>query len=59
VVHAAAREVREAFKDAYRQFAELFRWAAQELRAGKKRVGFPPGSFPPGLPYVPPEPAPA
>jgi hypothetical protein len=40
-VHAASREVREAFKQAYRQFAELFRWAAQELRAGKQRVEFP------------------
>ena len=59
VVHASTREVREAFQQAYRQFAELFRWAAQELRVGKERVTFPPGSFPPGRPYVPPEPAPA
>ena len=56
--HAATREVREAMKQAYRVFAEFFRAAAQDLRAGMKRVKFPPGSFPPGLPYVPPEAAP-
>ncbi|MGH9379719.1 MAG: transposase [Thermoanaerobaculia bacterium] len=59
IVHAASREVREAFKQAYRQFAELFRWAAQQLQSGHERVAFPPGSFPPSLPYVPPEAAPA
>ena len=57
--HAATREVREALKEAYREFAEYFRAAAQDLRAGIKGVKFPPGSFPPGLPYVPPEAAPA
>jgi len=50
--------VREAMKQAYREFAELFRAAAQDLRAGIQGVQFPPGSFPPGLPYVPPAPAP-
>lgn len=54
VVHAATCEVRERFKQAYRQFAELFRWASQELRKGKHGAVFPPGSFPPRLPYVPP-----
>jgi REP element-mobilizing transposase RayT len=58
VVHAATREVREAFKQAYRFFAEGFRAAAQDLRRGGQGTEFPPGSFPPGLPYVPPEPAP-
>ena len=57
--HAASREVRDAMKQAYREFAEFFRAAAQDLRAGVTGVAFPPGSFPPGLPYVPPEPAPA
>jgi len=56
--HAATREVREAMKQAYREFAELFRAAARDLRDGVKRVTFPPGSFPPGLPYVPPKAAP-
>lgn len=59
MVHASTREVREAFKQAYRDFAELFRAAAEDLQAGLKGVTFPPGSFPPGLPYVPPEAAPA
>jgi hypothetical protein len=59
VVHAASREVREAFKQAHRIFAEAFRAAARDLREGIHGVGFPPGSFPPGLPYVPPDPAPA
>jgi len=45
-------------KQAYREFAELFRAAAQDLREGAKQVIFPPGSFPPGLPYVPPAAAP-
>jgi len=53
--HAATREEREAMKQAYRAFAELFRAAAQDLRSGMKGVKFPPGSFPRGLPYVPPE----
>jgi REP element-mobilizing transposase RayT len=57
-VHAATREVREAMKQAYREFAELFRAAAQDFSDGVKRVTFPPGSFPPGPPYVPPEAAP-
>jgi hypothetical protein len=56
---AATREVREAMKQAYRESAELFRAAAQDLRHGVKSVRFPPGSFPPSLPYVPPEAAPA
>jgi len=57
--HSATREVREAMKQAYREFAEFFRAGAQDLRDGIKGVTFPPGSFPPGLPYVPPEAAPA
>jgi len=57
-VHAATQEVREAVKQAYREFAEFFRAAAQDLRAGIQSVKFPPGSFPPGLPYVAPELAP-
>jgi len=57
--HAATREVREAMKQAYREFAEFFRAAAQDLRDGVKGVTFPPGSFPPGLPFVPPDVAPA
>lgn len=40
-------------KQAYRELAELFRAAAEDLRAGLKGTTFPPGSFPPGLPYVP------
>jgi len=57
-VHAATREVREALKQAYRLFAEAVRAAAQDLRGGRQNAEFPPGSFPPGLPYVPPTPAP-
>jgi len=57
--HAATREVRDAMEQAYREFAEFFRAAAKDLRTGVRGVKFPPGSFPPGLPYVPPEAAPA
>lgn len=52
---ALTTRLREAMKQAYREFADFFRAAAQDLHAGITGVKFPPGSFPPGLPYVPPE----
>jgi hypothetical protein len=38
--------------EAYRLFVAAFRQAADKLRAGDRNAAFPPGSFPPALPYV-------
>ncbi|MGD2115951.1 MAG: hypothetical protein PVG07_12905, partial [Acidobacteriota bacterium] len=52
-VHAASREVRQRFREAYRIFSDAYRVAAELLRAGQRDVGFPEGSFPPSGPFVP------
>lgn len=55
-VHAILPEVRAAFEEAYRIFSETFRDAAAQLEHRKRHgleLGFPAGSFPPGLPFVP------
>lgn len=51
--HAVSRRARRAFAEAYRWFVEAFRAAAACLRAGEP-AHFPPGSFPPALPFVAP-----
>lgn len=51
--HAATRAARQALREAYIEFVSQFRDAAKLLRQGVKDPPFPPGSFPPGLPYVP------
>lgn len=51
--HAATREARLGFRYAYAEFVAAFRQAADDLRSGVRPPEFPPGSFPPGLPYVP------
>jgi hypothetical protein len=56
LVHAATLEAREAFVAAYRWFVASFREASVQLRAGRRDVKFPEGSFPPGLPFVRPGP---
>jgi len=38
--------------EAYRWFVGAYREAAEKLRQGDFRVGFPAGSFPPRLPVV-------
>jgi REP element-mobilizing transposase RayT len=50
--HAATEGVYIALCDAYRAFVDGFRHAADVLRRGRVRPKFPPGSFPPGLPFV-------
>lgn len=50
--HAATAEASIALKQAYREFVDQFRHAADRLKCGAKAT-FPPGSFPPGLPWVP------
>jgi Transposase IS200 like len=50
--HAFAKSVREQLRSAYRLFSIAFREAADKLKAGIANVRFPPGCYPPGLPYV-------
>ena len=56
-VHAASKRVRQELIEAYGWFVTQYRAAADELRRGNRNALFPEGSFPPGLPFVRPEPA--
>jgi hypothetical protein len=51
--HAASRKARDLLYEAYAWFVSEFRTAAEKLRAGDRNASFPPGSFPPALPFVP------
>jgi REP element-mobilizing transposase RayT len=53
LVHAATREVRQRFWEAYAIFVDAYAAAVELLRAGCQNVRFPEGSFPPRLPFVP------
>lgn len=59
LIHAVRRKVREDFRQAYGLFLAAYRVASERFRAGDREVQFPPGSFPPPLPFVPPGKAPA
>lgn len=50
--HALRKSVRKALREAYGMFVAAFREAAEKLRGGDLAARFPPGSFPPGLPFV-------
>jgi REP element-mobilizing transposase RayT len=52
LVHAASRAVRRQLWEAYAWFVASYRDAAERLRAGHRDVPFPPGCFPPALPFV-------
>ena len=52
-VHAATQAARLALYQSYSWFVGEFRKAAEKLRRGDRDVGFPPGCFPPALPFVP------
>jgi hypothetical protein len=39
--------------EAYGWFVAAFREAAEKLKAGDRNAAFPPGSFPPAMPFVP------
>ena len=52
-VHAASKAARMALYQSYSWFVGEFRKAAEKLRRGVRDVGFPPGCFPPALPFVP------
>jgi hypothetical protein len=51
--HTATQAAWCVLRDAYVEFAAQFRDAAALLREGVKDPPFPPGSYPPGLPFVP------
>lgn len=53
LVHAATKAARQMFYEIYAAFVSAFRAAAEALRQGRRDVPFPPGSFPPALPFVP------
>jgi len=50
--HAVTETVRRQLREAYARFVDAFREAAANLRAGDRSASFPPGSFPPALPFV-------
>jgi REP element-mobilizing transposase RayT len=50
--HAVAKAVRQGLESSLRAFLLAYRQAADRLRRGDLRVEFPPGSFPPTLPFV-------
>jgi hypothetical protein len=52
-VHAATRRIRKELREAYGWFVAAYREAADKLRKGDRNAAFPPGSFPPHLPFVP------
>ena len=57
MVYAFLKSVRREMREAYGIFFAVFRLAAEKLKAGEREVAFPPGSFPPALPFVQPAPA--
>jgi len=50
--HAFRKSVRRELYEAYAKFVAAFRDASEKLRAGDLSARFPPGSFPPALPFV-------
>jgi len=50
--HALRKKVRKVLWEAYGYFVAAYREAAEKLRAGDRNAEFPPGSFPPQLPFV-------
>jgi hypothetical protein len=49
---AFRKSVRQEMWEAYALFVAAFREAAERLKNGHPRPGFPDGSFPPGAPFV-------
>jgi REP element-mobilizing transposase RayT len=50
--HAASREWRRRLRSAYGLFLAAYRRASERLRSGDLTAEFPPGCFPPPLPFV-------
>ena len=53
-VHAATKAMRTMLRAAYWHFVAAYREAALRLRRGDRLVRFPPGAFPPPMPYLTP-----
>ena len=51
--HAMSTAARQELWAAYAWFVSAFREASAKLRSGDRSARFPPGSFPPALPFVP------
>jgi REP element-mobilizing transposase RayT len=51
--HVATKAMRREMWEAYAWFVGEYRQAAEKLKAGDRLAAFPPGSFPPALPFVP------
>jgi hypothetical protein len=51
--HAASRKWRRRLRESYALFLAAYRRASDLLRAGDLTARFPPGCFPPPLPFVP------
>jgi hypothetical protein len=51
--HVAGKAARQDMWEAYRWFVGAYMQAAEKLRAGDRTAAFPPGCFPPALPFVP------
>ena len=52
LVHAASKAVRLEFREAYALFVAAYREAVEKLWKGDRAAPFPPGCFPPALPFV-------
>jgi len=53
-VHASSKATRKAFMESMRQWRQVYRAAADLVKEGRaEEAHFPPGCFPPGLPFVP------
>jgi hypothetical protein len=50
--HAFRKTIRKELYDAYSWFVAALRTASEKLRSGDLTASFPPGSFPPALPFV-------
>jgi hypothetical protein len=57
--HAIRKKVRKALYEGFALFVAEYREASEKIRAGDRNVRFPPGCFPPGLPFVSEATAPA
>jgi len=52
LLHAASKAVRQVFYEGFALFVAAYRAAADKLKRGDPKPGFPLGCFPPALPLV-------
>ncbi|HEY2291119.1 MAG TPA: transposase [Thermoanaerobaculia bacterium] len=51
-LHAASKAMRQVFYEGFALFVAAYRTAAEKLKRGDPKPGFPLGCFPPALPFV-------